>query len=160
MRHAHNYGIVAQGTTDDRIVLWGRGFAALEIDFSGDPQRPIVSLARDDGISQTLSIDFTDAIAISPGDCRLTGSVQYENEAAGWEYEAQEDPCFAVRLVNHCRKQTVIVQSDAAGLLFQLNHYENDQALAMGITTSSLISMNVWPAMPVAGLTNAGASEK
>ncbi len=160
MKHIHNYGIVAKGTDEDRVILWGRGFAALEIDFSDNPERPVISLVHDDGMSQTLSIDFKDAAETTPEDYRLTGSVQHKNAASGWQYEAQEEPCFAIRLVNPSRKQTVFIQSDAGGILFQMDHHDKDRALAMGITTGSLISMNLWPAMPVAGLTNLEGSDK
>lgn len=153
MSHINSYGIVEQGTREDCVVLWGPKSVVLQVDFSEDVERPIVTLVRDDGMTHTLSVDFKDAAEIDQEDCEINGHAASGNGHAGWECEIQEYPYFAIRISSARRKQTMIIQSDAEGLLFKLDNKEQRYALVMGISTESLISMNLWPAMPLAGVT-------
>jgi hypothetical protein len=153
MSHLHDYGFLPTGTSETCIVLWGAGFAVLQVDFTDDWNRPVISLVKDDGMSQTLSIDFKDATTVDVEKRGFSGPVHQRGACAGWSCSAQDDDCFSLRLTNDRRGQTLIIQSDAYGIMFHLSEVGEDSSLVMGISTESLISMNLWPALPLLGVT-------
>lgn len=154
MHHKHDYGIVEKGTSADCIVLWGKGFAVLQIDFSEDDHRPIVSLVHDEGMSQIVSIDFKDAVAATSDTFVQKGPTQRTGEVAGWWFETQEERDYVIKMTSPDRKRTVTLQSSISGILIQVQRFSEELGLVMGISMDSLVSMNLWPATPISELVN------